>query len=268
MSMLGRIFLSSAEGIQMLGDIARVPGLRALTQVHLPSGTVVLCLLGALLCFGAPNLGSRGIRRKRWRLRYTGVWPLIPTGQMVELSVGRDVQVSWKDTVLTFPAEEAGAVQVEMVGGRGWVGWWHTDRNTGLSYLLTFEMRSETEARAVSQALALASHQATEAEWAEWRTLAVTVAVAPNLLCDGGTYKAQIERRLACPDCTAQKTSNPECGSCHGSRVVRERDTVSLSIHPGSRPGKSLVLPGQGNRDANGVSGPLIVTLRAESGQH
>ncbi len=159
-------------------------------------------------------------------------------------------------------------MQAEMVDGRGSVGWWHTDRNTGLSYLLTFEMRSEVEARVVAQALALAGHRAAEAEWTEWRTLAVTVAVPPPLLQNGGTYEAKIERCLACPDCTAQKADNPECGFCHGSRVTREQDTVSLTIPRGSRPGKSLVLPGQGNRDANGVRGPLVVTLRADRGRH
>lgn len=265
MSVLSRIFLSLAEGIHMLGDIARVPGLRALTHVHHPTGAAVLCLLGALFCFGAPNL--RSIRRHRWWLRYTGVWPLIPTGKVVELSVGRDVQVSWKDSILTFPAEEASAVQVEMVDGRGWVGWWHTDRNTGLSYLLTFEVRSDVEAGQVAQALTLAGHRTAEAEWAEWRILALTVAVPPALLHDGGVYEAPIKPRLACPDCTAQKASNQECGFCHGARLVKERDTVSLSIPPESQPGKSLVMPGQGNRDANGISGPLVVTLRADRGR-
>ncbi len=158
MSMLGRFLLASAEGVQMLGDIAHLPGLRALAQVHPPAGTAILCLLGALLCFGSARLGYTGMPRRRWWLRYTGVWPLIPMGQVVEL-IGRDVQVSRKDTVLTFPAEEAGAVQVEMVDEHGWVDWWHTDGNTGLSYLLTFEMRSEAEARAIAQALALAGHR-------------------------------------------------------------------------------------------------------------
>ncbi len=101
MSILGRLFLAAAVGIQMLGDIARVPGLRVLTQIHPPSGTAVLCLLGALVCFGAPRLGGKGVPRQRWRLRYTGVWPLIPAGEVVELSVGPDVQVSWKDKKIT-----------------------------------------------------------------------------------------------------------------------------------------------------------------------
>jgi hypothetical protein len=267
MSIVGRLFLATAEGIQMLGAIASVPGLRMLAQIHLPAGTAVLCLLGALFCFGAPRLGSRGTPRQRWWLRYTGVWPLIPIGEVVELSVGPDVQVAWKDKKLTFPPEEAGTVQVEMTNGRGWVGWWHTDRNNGLSYLLTFEMRSDAEARTIAQALAMAGHRATEAEWAEWRTLAVTVPVPPTTLRDGGTYEAQIERRLACPECTAQKVGNPGCEFCHGSRLVRERDTVLLTIPAGSQPGKSLVVPAQGNRDANGVSGPLVVTLRADSAQ-
>ncbi len=113
-------------------------------------------------------------------------------------------------------------------------------------------MRYEAEARAIAQALALAGHQPTEPAWSEWRTLAVTVAVPPALLHNGGTYEAQIERRLACPECTAQKVGNSECRFCHGSRVVRERDTVSLSIPPESRPGTWLGLPGQGNRDAHG----------------
>ena len=267
MNGLGRLFLAAAVGIQLLGDIARIPGLRALGQVHPPSGAAVLCLLGALICFGSPRLGRRGIPRQRWRLRYTGVWPVIPAGERVELSVGPDVQVSWRDKTFTFPSEEAGAVQGETAGGRGWVGWRHNDRNSGLSYLLTFEMRSDSEAEAVAHALADAGHQASEAEWREWRTLVATVSVPRKLLEDGGTYNAQIERQLACPNCTAQKVENRGCEFCHGSRVVKERDTVSLVIPRGSQPGKSLVVPGQGNRDANGVQGPLVITLRADDGR-
>ncbi len=113
-------------------------------------------------------------------------------------------------------AARASGNDPQQVDARDWVGWWYTNRNTGLSYLLTFEMRSEVEARAIAQALARAGQQATEAAWAEWRTLAVTVAVPPALLHNGGTYEAQIERRLTCPECTAQKVGNPECRFCHG----------------------------------------------------
>jgi len=186
---------------------------------------------------------------------------------MVELRVGPGVRVSWGDKTLAFSAEELRSGQYEWAGGRGWVGWWHTDRNNGLSYLLTFEVRSDHEARAIGHALATAAHRASEAKWGEWRTLAVTVSVPRKLLEDGGTYDAQIERQLACPDCTAGKVEHRECEFCHGSRTVRERDTVSLVIPRGSQPGKSLAVPGQGNRDANGVQGPLVVTLRADEGR-
>jgi hypothetical protein len=266
MSILGRLFLAAAEGIHMLGDIARVPGLQVLAQVHLPAGAAVLCLLAALFCFGAPRLGSKGLPRRRWRLKYIGVWPLITTGDMVELSVGRDVQVSWRDQTITFPVEEVASVQLDDTTPRnGWVGWWHNDLNSGQNYWVSFETQSNTEARTIAQALAMAGHRATEAEWAEWRTLAVTVLVPATTLRDGGTYEAQIERRLACPECTAQKVGNPGCEFCHGSRFVKERDTLVLTIPAGSQPGKSLVVPGQGNRDANGVRGPLVVTLRGDS---
>jgi len=264
MSVLGRLFLAAAVGVQFLGDLARVPGLRPLAQIDPPSRTALLLLLVGLFCFGAPPLRRRGIPRQRWWLRYTGVWPVIPAGKMIELSVGPDVEVSWRGKTFKFPAEEAGAVQGEMAGGHGWVGWRHTDRNTGLGYLLTFEVSSVTEADAVAHALANAGHQASEVKWEEWRALAVTVSVPRKLLQDGGTFDAQIERQLACPDCTAQKVENRECEFCHGARIVKERDTVSLIIPRGSQPGKSLAVPAQGNRDANGVQGPLVVTLRAD----
>ena len=267
MSGLGRLFLAAAMEIPWLNDIGRVPGLRALAQVHLPSAFVVLCLLGALICFGAPRLGRRGIPRQRWRLRYTGVWPVIPAGEMVELSVGPDVRVSWKDKTISFPVEEVSTAQYEWAERSGWVGWRHVDHNSGLSHLLNFAARSANEAEAVAHALLSVAHQASEAEWGEWRTLIATVSVPRKFLDDGGAYDAQIERQLACPDCTAQKAENRECDFCHGSRVVKERDTVSLVIPRGSRLGKSLVVPGQGNRDANGVQGPLIATLRADDGR-
>jgi hypothetical protein len=189
---------------------------------------------------------------------------VIPAGEIVELSVGPDVQVSWRDKTFTFPAEELGAVQGETAGNHSWTGWWHTDRNSGIAYLLTFEVRSDHEARAIGHALATVTHEASEAKWGEWRTLVATITVPRKLLEDGGTYEAQIDRQLACPDCTAQKVENRECEFCYGSRVVKERDTVSFVIPRGSQPGKSLVVAGQGNRDANGVQGPLVVTLRAD----
>jgi len=267
MSALGRLFLAAAAGVQFLGDLGRVPGLRPLAQIHPPSRTALLLLLVGLFCFGAPPLRRRGIPRQRWWLRYTGVWPVIPAGQMVELSVGPDVRVSWGDKTITFPAEEVSTAQYEWAGRSGWVGWQHADRNSGLSHLLTFAVRTVTEAERIAHALAGAGHQASEAEWEEWRTLAVIVSVPRKHLEDGGTYDAQIERQLACPDCTAQKVENRECEFCHGARIVKERDTVSLMIPRGSQPGKSLAVPGRGNRDANGVQGPLVVTLRADDGR-
>ena len=69
-----------------------------------------------------------------------------------------------------------------------------------------------------------------------------------------------------CPNCngTGKVVSNP-CGSCHGSGVVRQRETLRVNIPSGVQHGTQLTMRGEGSTGANGgVNGDLYIIIEEQ----
>lgn len=69
-----------------------------------------------------------------------------------------------------------------------------------------------------------------------------------------------------CPNCngTGKVVSNP-CGSCHGSGVVRQRETLRVNIPSGVQHGTQLTMRGEGSTGANGgANGDLYIIIEEQ----
>jgi len=261
---LTRLGVAGAIAIVGRGAISHVPGMAAVGRWSVAPDAAGVCLVAAATAFVLARATAGG--RRSWTVQYIGLWPGIPTNTWVTLSVGQDVRVAWNGRHVTFPIEVA--LTVQLSGARAdagcGVGFFVADHNFGHRHFIHFACRSSRQEREIAQTLLQAGYEAAAPDWEDRRRLVVSVAAPADLLTRGGKHEATIERTLWCPHCTAVRVAQPSCEVCYGRRHTTEREQVVFIIPTDSRPGRSVVIPHQGNRDANGIAGPLVILLRAE----
>ena len=263
---LARLGVAGAITIVARGAIGDVPGLSVVGRWAVPPDAAAACLVAA----AGMSVIARATadQRRSWMVQYIGLWPGIPTNRWVTLSVGQDVRVAWSGHRVLFPIEVALTVQLSgarTATGCG-VGFFVSDHNFGHRHFIHFACRSTCQEREIAQSLLRAGYEAAAPDWEDRRRLVVSVTVPADVLVRGGQHVATIERTLWCPHCTAARVAQPSCEVCHGRRYSTEREDVVFVVPPDSWPGRSIVIPEQGNCDANGVAGPLVLLLRAEPG--
>ena len=261
-----RLGFAGAVAIVARAAIGDVPGLSVVGRWAVPPDAAAACLVWGV----GMSLVARATadQRRSWLVQYIGLWPGIPTNRWVTLSVGQDVRVAWGGHRVMFPIEVALTVQLSgarTATGCG-VGFFVADHNFGHRHFIHFACRSTWQEREIAQTLLRAGYEAAAPDWEDRRRLVVSVAVPAELWARGGQHVATIERMLWCPHCTAARVAQPACEDCHGRRYSTKRENVVFAVPPDSWPGRSIVIPEQGNCDANGVAGPLVLLLRAEPG--
>jgi hypothetical protein len=197
---------------------------------------------------------------ERWRLAYTGDWPECPRGY-VTVYVGAEIQIGARDVMRPINAAQVRDVFWQSEGRDSIAGWKYRDNNTGREYKVAFRFNGRGEAERFYNAVVRAIHRSQTVWWDEWRPLAVNLGLSDADRSRGGVRGIAVYRKVGCPRCAAEAVGSPMCPYCEGKRFTTEEDTVNVIVPPGVQPGHTITVPGRGNRDANGVSGPLIITI-------
>jgi hypothetical protein len=233
--------------------------------VWAPLATAVAGLVGFWWePFGDRRRGALTPAGERWRLAYTGDWPECPRGY-VTVYVGPEIHVGTRDMMRPINAAQVGDMFWQSEGRDARAGWKYRDNNTGREYVVAFRFNGRGEAERFYNAVVRAVHRSQTVWWDEWRPLTISLGMSDTDRSRGGARAIAVYRQVACPRCAAEAVGSPMCPHCGGKRFTTEEDTVNVIVPAGVQPGHTITVPSRGNRDANGVSGPLIITI-GESG--
>jgi len=208
---------------------------------------------------GDPGVG----RARRWDATYAGDCPAVPAGR-VRLLVGGDITLTsrkhsltvdprWLSQLICAPHEKCWSV-----------GWIQKDANSGWQYRVLLLVSTEAQARQIYEGLNRIVYRAAAVDWEEWRRLVVTLPLSEHARSAGGIHGVLVRRQIACPRCASLPVGVPQCPRFRGERATVEEDLVNVPVASGTEPGAAFVVPHAGNRDANGVCGPLVVVVGTE----
>ncbi len=257
-SLVPALPLPLPQGVQGLGSPSAV----------LLGGAWAGTVLGA--CLSVPQLGAPGRgplvgRARHWDVTYAGDWPELPVGR-IRLHLGGEITLATRKRALTIDPRRITQL-VWAPQEKAWaVGWIQKDVNSGWQYPVLFLVPTEAEARQIYRGINRIVYRATAADWEEWRRLVVTLPLSERARSAGGIHGVPIRRQVACPRCAPLPVGLSLCPHCRGQRATVEEDIVNVPVAAGTEPGAALVVPHAGNRDANGVCGPLIVVIGADLG--
>ena len=210
--------------------------------------------------FGDRRQGALTPTGERWRLAYMGDWPECPRGY-VTVYVGPEIHIGTRDMMRPINAAQVRDVFWQSEGRDARAGWKYRDNNTGREYVVAFRFNGRGEAERFYNAVVRAVHRSQTVWWDEWRPLTISLGLTDTDRSRGGARAIAVCRQVACPRCAAEAVGSPMCPHCGGKRFTTEEDTVHVMVPAGVQSGHTITVPGRGNRDANGVSGPLIITI-------
>jgi hypothetical protein len=175
--------------------------------------------------------------------------------------VGPEIHIGTRDVMRPINAAQVRDMFWQTEGRDARAGWKYRDNNTGREYVVAFRFNGRGEAERFYNAVVRAVHRSQTVWWDEWRPLTISLGMSETDRSRGGARAIEVYRQVACPGCAAAAVGSPMCPHCGGKRFTTEEDTVNVMVPAGVQPGHTITVPGRGNRDANGISGPLIITI-------
>jgi hypothetical protein len=230
-------------------------------MVWVPLGGFMIGLVGIFV--GARKHDRRAALEplgRGWRLVYTGDWPEYPPGP-VTVYIGYEIQVEASGSRKAVNLDQVRDVFLRSAGGESIAGWKYRDNNTGREYTVAFRFPRHPQADRFYKTVLRTIHRSQTVWWDEWRQLVIRLQLSELERRHGGVRALTLHRQVACPQCAADAVGLPQCPFCHGKRFTVEEDSVTVAVPPGVEPGHTIQIPFRGNRDANGVSGPLFITI-------
>ena len=230
--------------------------------VWVPLAGIMVGLVGILAGPRKHDLHPHMPLGRRWRLVYAGDWPEYAEGPLT-VYVGDEIQVEASGSRKTLNMAQIRDVFLRSAGDKSVAGWKYRDNNTGREYTVAFRLAGHQQADRFYKAVLRAIHRSQTVWWDEWRRLVIGLQLSEIERRQGGVHAVTVSRQVACPQCAADAVGLSQCAYCHGKRFTTEEDSVAVTVPPGVEPGHTIQIPFRGNRDANGVSGPLIITISA-----